>query len=1156
VAGRSEEVSASGFNLRLLARNRVFAKLLLIFAMLSMLQMLCRAQATTGNLRRPFVLVLHSYSPSPRDNSLQDGINQELVGPARIDLYVDFMDSRKIEAPEFLDELRQLLVIKYRHIKFDLVIVCDNNAYQFALHHRQELWPGVPIVFCGVKELRPQEFAGQKDFTGISENADLTAFVASFPVIVPGLRKLLIIRDDSPYAHDIQPHLLNALNATIPAVKFEFLENLSAEELAARLDRAEPGTAVFYISFWREKNGRFLNANEDKRILMRARVPVFSIHEDHVGNGALGSCFTDAEAQGAAAGKIAFKILSGIPAGTIPAVVGPPRRIRFDYPTMQRFGVSRAALPPGSQIANEPFSFYREYRRLVWATLGIITLLSTLVVLLVTNVMQRRRVEEQLRVSERNHREIFNATSDAIFIHEVPDGRLLDVNQAMLKMYGYDTRAEAISSSAFSMNMGEPPYSHAEAMAWMARAMVQGEQVFEWLAIRKSGERFWVEVALRRTSIGGQDRILASVRDISERRKAFEQFQRLAKEQRTILHTASAGICFVRNRKLEWVNPALIAMSGYEPSEVQGADTALIYAHPEDYQTIGQEAYAQFAKGAIYRNEMQMRRKDGSRLWCEIAGQAINSQNLDEGSIWSLLDIAERKRAEEELRWKTAFLEAQVDSALDGILVVDSQGKQILRNQQMDKLWKLPPQIAESKDDAAQFQFVASQAKNPKEFTEKIDYLNSHPNEVSRNEIDLIDGTTLDCYSSPVRDKTGKYYGRIWTFRDITQRRTLEAQFRQAQKMEGIGQLAAGVAHDFNNIMAVIQLQANLLKIEEGLSHQQLESASEIEKAAERAANLTRQLLLFSRKQTMQARNLDLNQSINDITKMLRRTLGDHIQVQLKFSLEPLFIRADANMMDQVLMNLAVNAHDAMPQGGQLIIETSAVEFDESICGQLAQARPGSFVCLSVGDTGCGISPENLPRIFEPFFTTKDVGKGTGLGLATTFGIVQQHEGWINVYSEVGRGTIFRIYLPRLAAESGQEPGQPELTAVCGGSETILLVEDEAALRGSMHKALAHLGYRVLESASGVEALKIWEQHRKEIDLLLTDMVMPGGMTGKDLAERLLDEKPELIVIYSSGYSIEVASGDLPLEEGVNFLIKPFRAHVLAQMVRDCLDRK
>jgi two-component system cell cycle sensor histidine kinase/response regulator CckA len=363
------------------------------------------------------------------------------------------------------------------------------------------------------------------------------------------------------------------------------------------------------------------------------------------------------------------------------------------------------------------------------------------------------------------------------------------------------------------------------------------------------------------------------------------------------------------------------------------------------------------------------------------------------------------------------------------------------------------------------------------------------------------------------------------------------------------------VAHDFNNILGVIQMQSDLLKADGTLSPTQLEFANDIAAAAQRAAALTRQLLLFSRKQTLKPCDLDLNASINDMTKMLRRTLGENVQLQFKFSMQPLFVHADAAMMDQVLMNLTVNSRDAMPEGGQLIIETSAVEFDESVRAQSAPARPGSFVCLSVSDTGCGIPRENLQKIFEPFFTTKDVGKGTGLGLATVFGIVQQHQGWINVYSEAGHGTTFRIYLPRLSKASQQTPEQPVLTAMRGGNETILFVEDDSFMRASVRKAMSQLGYRVIEAVNGIEALEIWKQHRGEIHLLFTDMVMPGGMTGKDLGERLLKEDPKLKVIYASGYSAEIVSNDFPLQEGVNFLTKPFQAHKLAQTIRNILDK-
>jgi nitrogen-specific signal transduction histidine kinase/ActR/RegA family two-component response regulator len=410
----------------------------------------------------------------------------------------------------------------------------------------------------------------------------------------------------------------------------------------------------------------------------------------------------------------------------------------------------------------------------------------------------------------------------------------------------------------------------------------------------------------------------------------------------------------------------------------------------------------------------------------------------------------------------------------------------------------------------------------------------------------------------PMRDADGKIVGIMGISRDITENRKLEEQLRQSQKMESFGQLAGGVAHDFNNILAVIQMQADLLKTDGNPTPGQFDFAKQIGAAAQRGAALTRQLLLFSRKQTLQPRDLDLNESINEMTKMLRRTLGENIQLQFRFAMQPLFIHADAGMMDQVLMNLALNARDAMlppVRDSRLIIETSAVDFDELAASQSSpQARPGAFVCLNVSDNGCGIPPENLPRIFEPFFSTKGVGKGTGLGLATVFGIIQQHLGWINVSSEAGRGTTFRIYLPRLPKMSEQQPAQPALTSMPGGNETILLAEDDVFLRASVCKTLSQLGYRVLEAANGIEALEIWKQRRDEIDLVLTDLIMPGGMTGKDLGERLLKENPRSKVIYTSGYSPEIAGRDFQLREGVNYLAKPFEAGRLAQTVRQRLD--
>lgn len=533
------------------------------------------------------------------------------------------------------------------------------------------------------------------------------------------------------------------------------------------------------------------------------------------------------------------------------------------------------------------------------------------------------------------------------------------------------------------------------------------------------------------------------------------------------------------------------------------------------------------------------------------------SLQLEESNRALQRDILARKRVEEELRWKSAFLEAQVDSSIDGILVVDNEGRKILQNQRLIDLWKIPPDLARDQVDAKQLSFVACQTTEPTEFIAKVNYLNAHPDEVSRDEIHLAGGTVLERFSSPVRDKAGKHYGRIWTFRDITERKKLEAQLRQSQKMEAFGQLAGGVAHDFNNILGVIQLHTSMLKTESKLSPEQLELADGIEKAAQRAANLTRQLLLFSRRKVMQTRDVDLQEVVQSMASMLHRTLGENIRHEFKFSSQPILIRADSGMIDQILLNLAVNARDAMPNGGRIVFETAAVDLDESMAAQIPNARAGSFACLSVTDSGCGISEEILPRIFEPFFTTKEVGKGTGLGLATVFGIVHQHKGWIGVYSVLGQGASFRVYLPRLTQAQVPERKEPRVlgAAARGGNETILLVEDELPLRVALRALLAKLGYHLLEAADGEEALQTWHRHRDQIRLVITDLVMPGKLTGAQLAKQLCQINSALKVLYISGYSSEVLGKELALTEGVNFLTKPFHPHQLAEIIRANLDQ-
>jgi two-component system, cell cycle sensor histidine kinase and response regulator CckA len=383
----------------------------------------------------------------------------------------------------------------------------------------------------------------------------------------------------------------------------------------------------------------------------------------------------------------------------------------------------------------------------------------------------------------------------------------------------------------------------------------------------------------------------------------------------------------------------------------------------------------------------------------------------------------------------------------------------------------------------------------------------------------------------------------------------LEERLRQAQKMEAFGQLVGGIAHDFNNVLTAIKGNVSLLQTERLSESEQKTIANEISDAADRATSLTRHLLTFSRRRLTQTELLDLNQVVASVVRMLRRLIGERIVLKTRYPREAVLVDADASMLEQVLVNLAVNGRDAMLDGGQLTIETSRVQVDKPEEFLSGNARPGPHARLSVSDTGAGIAAEHLPHIFEPFFTTKESGKGTGLGLAIVLNIMEQHRGWIGVESHAGAGTTFHLYLP--SSTKNKLPSSPRSTenlSIPRGSETILLVEDEEAVRRSIGNILARYGYHIHSAVSGAAALEIWRKHHESIHLMVTDLVMPGNVSGRALFDQMRSAKPGLKVIFCSGYADDVLGDDAPLRKAPNFIGKPFAPEKLLRQIRVCLD--
>ncbi len=405
----------------------------------------------------------------------------------------------------------------------------------------------------------------------------------------------------------------------------------------------------------------------------------------------------------------------------------------------------------------------------------------------------------------------------------------------------------------------------------------------------------------------------------------------------------------------------------------------------------------------------------------------------------------------------------------------------------------------------------------------------------------------------PFTTRRGEIVGASTIARNITSQRKAEDLLRQSQKMEAIGRLAGGIAHDFNNILGIITMSAELLRDHITSEDLPKELIGHIRDASKRGSALTKQLLGFSRKQPLQPKLLDLNDRLKDVCKLLRPLMGDDVKIQLVPRSELAFVRADPSQLDQIVLNLAVNSRDAMPRGGKFIVETATVEFDDDIVRQHPPMKTGRYVMLAVSDNGTGMSEEIRSRIFEPFFTTKDVGKGTGLGLATVYGIVQQSGGHIWVYSEPDRGTTFKIYLPSANGETGlPDEGERELMSLRGDGTTILLVEDDPAMRRLTSQMLIAQGYSVIEAEDGKAALEIAHSHPGHIDLVLTDVVM-RGISGPELVLRLMESHPETRFLYMSGYTGELVV-DHGLGEGIALLEKPFSRTSLLSSIQAALQ--
>ncbi len=621
---------------------------------------------------------------------------------------------------------------------------------------------------------------------------------------------------------------------------------------------------------------------------------------------------------------------------------------------------------------------------------------------------------------------------------------------------------------------------------------------------------------------------------------------------RSTFDNAGTGMALVHpSGRVLRSNPILQRMLGYSAAELEQRTFVDLTFREDVERDLAQYQELLAGKRESYQIEKRYLRKDGRLIWGHVTVSVVKGP--DGAALYAVgmvEDITEHKRTQDALHLSQERLQAILDHSPALIYVKNLEGRYLLTNRLFNEKFKLSGAsiIGLTIRDLVPAEEAALRESHDHHVIEKGAPVTME----ERTEENGLAKTYL-AVKFPLRDAQGRVYALGGVDTDITEYQQLQTQFIQAQKMDAFGQLAGGVAHDFNNILAVLMIQLSLLAHESTLPEPVVTKLKGLEELTQRAARLTRQLLMFSRREATSMQVMDLNQALVDEFKMLSRILGEHIEISFRNRGLPVWIHADAGMMDQVVMNLCVNARDAMPNGGQLVVETELVSIPSGAATETRRA--GTFVCLTVADTGVGMDAATLKRIFEPFFTTKEVGKGTGLGLATVYGIVKQHGGWVEVDSLVGRGSTFRVYLPAVpgpqAASASQVPAD-----IPGGRERILIVEDDAAVRDVSAICLEQAGYAVVGTANALEGLAKWEEHGQRFDLLLTDMVMPGGMSGLKLAQLLKEMKPGLKVIIVSGYSPEASDSKSPFTEVGTYLSKPIDRTTLLTTVRRLLDER
>ena len=1123
-----------------------------------------QAETQAGPLQPPpsprAVLVLQSYHQGyPWTDSVQQALADGLSG-ADLTLHTVYMDAKRLAENDSFRLTEELLRHWYldQGISFEAIVAADDPALDFLLKNRDRLFPGTPVVFLGANAFDPTRLMNLTGFTGVNEEISLRETIEVLLRLRPYTRRLVVI-SDATQTGQRNLELMRTLAPEYAArLDFAYLTGLEPTELVESLRQLSSQDAVLYLSFLRTPAGQSLSVAESVALVSQnSPAPVFGCWDFLIGPGLVGGKVVHGASQGQAAAQMVRDILGGKKAEDIPVLMASPNEYMFDYRQLQRFSLSSGNLPEGAIVLNPPPPSWVDYWPWFAGGGAIFLVQAILITQLVISRDRLKRSGEALEQSGMQYRLTVDAAEALIHVVD-RDLHILLHNQALTQRLAEAGIPTDIQGKYLPELLSFLPE---KVLAEYQLVLETGQKLFSEDMIRMGETVYWTET--QKIPVTGQDgkidQIVTIVRDITERKQAAEALRESRELLLTVLNSIPVRV-FWKDLNLVYLgcNTPFARDAGCEtPAEVIGKDDyAIAWREQAELYRADDRMVIESGEARLLFEEPQTT-PSGKRIHLLTSKVPLrNAEGTIVGVLGAYQDITERKQAEEALRLQSAALE----SSANAIVITDTTGAIEWVNPAFTQLTGYTAAEAGGKNPR---ELVKSGQHDPafyKEIWDKILVGQVWQGElVNRKKDSSL--YTEELTITPVRNQQGIISHFVAIQQDISARKALEAenrklteQFYQVQKMESIGLLAGGIAHDFNNLLVPITGYAEMGLMSTPPDSRLYTYFERIKNVGERAAGLTRQILAFSRRQKLEMELVDLNQVLSEFKKNLGRLIGENISLHTHLEADLPLIKADPGQLEQILLNLVVNARDAMPHGGTLNLETAKVTLDEAYATWHPSASPGEYVRLVVSDTGHGIDRATQQRIFQPFFTTKERGHGTGLGLSTVFGIVKQHGGHIWVYSEMGQGTTFKVYLQvtdRLVETAVPEPPTDERLA---GDETILVVEDEAAVRQLVNSTLESFGYRVLSAGNPHDALSLAAAHNGPLQLLLTDVIMPG-LDGRELYQQLSEGRPGLKVLYMSGYTDNAITHHGVLTEGAAFLQKPFAIRLLLEKVRAGLDR-